>query len=377
MRTSICIVLVSLLLPFTLCSQINPKSQRKLRPDINYVPIVTELVCTGNIVNIDDSIKKYPSVHTLWFRNPKIIVSKNAASIQQSNVTILHIESCSKVSISKILGVFSVKNIIQTISFNNVRLGSIPMELALFDKIYFLSFRNCGKVDMGGLSKLGAISDFEVYDSTIISKFPEYYNSRFRIDSLGVLFDSKNHLPKNIEKIPKLKHLSTGTFEKISRNYSEIFAVFAKFLFLEELEVIANLDSLPQNIGNIRVKNLCLTGNKLKILPASIANISTLERIDLSYNEFEMFPTILLTMPNLKNVDLSWNKIQSFDNLLLVPDLMVQSNIESIDLSSNQLAAFSLGLLKISKLRYLDIRQNKIPRIDNYIKELAPFRIEQ
>lgn len=367
------ILLAIISLPLTVFCQIDPSRKPTFNP--KRVPFTMDITCEGSTINLDDTLKKYTTIEILRLKNVKYIVSTSSSVFENSHVNRIHFYGCSKESISKVLTAFSIKKYIQEIWIKGISWGALPEELALFDKIYILIVGSSGRLNLGGLTRLKAIGVLSIHDSTEIDEFPKYYNPRFRMDSLDMLVDSANGLPRNTEKIPGLKHIGLGSFNVKSSAFTKAIAEAARCPHLQALSIFSELRDLPENIGMLRVKALSFTMNKLKYLPSSIASIRTLERIELAGNEFETFPEILLTMPSLKYIDISSNSIRTFSDVGLPVKLLRESNVELLYVAYNQLASFPLEVLKMPKLRYVDISHNKFSHIPDTIRNAARFEI--
>lgn len=373
MKTIRYTLLIIILMPITVFCQLDPSGKPKFNP--NRVPFTIDITCEGSIVNLDDTLKKYTSIQTLRFRNVKDIVRTSSSVFKNSHVNSIDFYGCSKKSISKVLTAYSIKKTIEVLWIEGIYWGALPKELAFFDKIGVLILKRCGKLDIGGLAKLKAIGDLSIHDSTEIGGFPKSYNPHFTMDSLDVILDSKNGLPRNTEKIPRLKYIGIGIYNGSSSALTKAIVVASKCRNLEVFRIFSELRELPENIGKLQVKSLSFIMNRLKSLPASIANIQTLESIELRGNEFETFPEVLLSMPSLTYVDISSNSIHSFLNAVLPVNQLRESNIESLYLENNQLPSFPLEILELPKLRYVNLSHNKFPLIPDTIRNAARCKI--
>jgi Leucine-rich repeat (LRR) protein len=173
----------------------------------------------------------------------------------------------------------------------------------------------------------------------------------------------------------------------------------------------SGLFGIDEKIGDIKsLKAIDFSGNDIKYLPQSLANLSLLA-VDLSENQHldtgKIFKQLLAqqyleslrlgqcelsyisedigVLKSLKQLDLSGNILkslpQSIGNLILLEDLnlgMVNlgfrmnlltslpatfsnlTHLKRLDLSSNQLGLLPIGIEKLEKLEYIDLRQNQL-----------------
>ncbi|KAJ1680428.1 cysteinyl-tRNA synthetase [Spiromyces aspiralis] len=108
------------------------------------------------------------------------------------------------------------------------------------------------------------------------------------------------------------------------------------------------------NMPHLRV--LMLRNNRLRELPPSTADLTSLEVLNVSNNYFTEFPTIIVKITTLRDIDLSFNMIasipDSISNLYLLRRLLIMANSLEGDLPN--------GLTKLKNLTELNVRRNRL-----------------
>jgi Leucine-rich repeat (LRR) protein len=133
----------------------------------------------------------------------------------------------------------------------------------------------------------------------------------------------------------------------------------------------AKLKSVPVEIctGLSVLKHMQLAGNQLADLPAAFSSLKSVTSVILASNEFVRMPTSLMQCKNLKKLDMSNNALKA------IPESFGESlmSLETLVLSGNRLEDASSwpGLLNLSKLRVLDLRNNQLKQISLGISSLS------
>jgi internalin A len=109
-----------------------------------------------------------------------------------------------------------------------------------------------------------------------------------------------------------------------------------------------------------------VSGNKLKDLPAELANLVNLRKLDLSGNPWEKLPDVVLQLRQLEQLKLirvDWQEI---------PEEIAQlSQLTELDLSHNQITQIPEAIAQLSQLTELDLSHNQITQIPEAIAQLS------
>jgi len=162
-------------------------------------------------------------------------------------------------------------------------------------------------------------------------------------------------LKKHIETAEKTGALSF-TDQKLEKFPPELTKVVGN---LRNLRLSGNkIRSLPENIGAFKMlRTLDMTKNQLEGIPQDIGNLSKLENLNLSFNLIRAVPSTLKGLKNLKEVYLSNNKLSTFPTCLVG---LKQLNL--VDLSANSITSLPAGIDKLEATELI-LNQNQISSI--------------
>ncbi|KAM4819858.1 leucine-rich repeat and transmembrane domain-containing protein 2 [Thomomys bottae] len=136
------------------------------------------------------------------------------------------------------------------------------------------------------------------------------------------------------------------------------------------------LTAVPPDVP-AATRTLLLLNNKLSALPTwAFANLSSLQRLDLSNNFLDQLPgTLFEDLGNLTELQLRNNSIRALDGGLLRPT----PRLRHLDLSLNGLARLPPGLFdELPALRSLSLRSNRLQHLDRLTFEpLAGLQLLQ
>lgn len=126
------------------------------------------------------------------------------------------------------------------------------------------------------------------------------------------------------------------------------------------VEEIASLDLggfpeavfFPELLRYKKLKRLSLWENSLKTLPADLFRLDTLEYLYIC-DELEELPPRIGELKNLKQLLLSGNRLRS-----VPPEIARLQQLEELDLSSNRLRHFNLDIGRMPALKQIDLGGN-------------------
>jgi internalin A len=166
-----------------------------------------------------------------------------------------------------------------------------------------------------------------------------------RLHIAGIDFDT---LPYEVCSLKNLKSL----YIEGNKLDFKIPDELVKLKKIKEIHIHqTGLTKLPIVITEISsLENLCLGGNKIKLIPSQIKKLEKLRRINLSNNKFSKFPLELLQLQSLKEVRLSRNSITT-----LPKETQNLKNDIHIDLSGNKIPVpkEALSGLSVDVVQYI------------------------
>lgn len=143
---------------------------------------------------------------------------------------------------------------------------------------------------------------------------------------------------------------------------------------LAELTAIEGLDlsfsaltKFPEDLKEfVNLKRLNMTENRLAVLPNWLDRLAKLERLDISCNLFQTMADMKNFPKSLRYLDISKNRLDK------LPDFIgLLENLETFHLDNNQLQIFPKQILRLTNLKRLCLDDNKLTAVPDKIGELA------
>jgi len=179
-------------------------------------------------------------------------------------------------------------------------------------------------------------------------------------------------LKKHLETAEKTGALSF-TDQKLEKFPPELSKVVGN---LRNLDLSGNkIKTLPENLGAFKVlKNLTMTKNQLEVIPQDIGKLTKLENLNLAFNLFTSIPSTVGQLKNLKEINLSHNKLKAFP-----APLLGLKQLNMVDLSANSITSVPQGVDKLEATE-LVLNQNQITSIHEDVSRcprLRTLRLEE
>jgi internalin A len=227
-------------------------------------------------------------------------------------------------------------------------------------------------------------------DYSPIESLPEEFCKCRNLTTLAITHSKLKHLPKSIGKLKKLGRLflngneledlpeSIGNLEnlyditlfknklkKLPESFCNLTGLF------QELDIADNeLESLPENMGLMRIKILDFKNNKITSLPLSLEWCPKLKTIYGSNNRIQKFDLRIFNNGNLIRLNLSQNEIKELICDSLEP---TRSHVESIYLDYNRILELPVRLFELKTLKSATFDYNKLLTLPDSII-YTPFR---
>jgi Leucine-rich repeat (LRR) protein len=168
----------------------------------------------------------------------------------------------------------------------------------------------------------------------------------FTLTNLNYLCISQTCLDVLAEEIGNLTNLTSLVLH--SNKISTLPATLGKLTSLRMLDLSRNkLETIPNEITNLsQLSTLNLASNMLSVFPCMSQN-TKLSVLDLSGNKFEEFPDICYTdLVHLAEVKLNGNKLKE-----VPPTVKNLSSLKVLDLADNDLISVPAEISDINKLK--------------------------
>ncbi|XP_062338044.1 volume-regulated anion channel subunit LRRC8D [Osmerus eperlanus] len=115
------------------------------------------------------------------------------------------------------------------------------------------------------------------------------------------------------------------------------------------------LDELP-GLGQLRrLSSLCLSHNRVLVLPAGVGLLRGLELLDLGHNQLSALPPALFILPRLRRLLLGGNLLEE-----LPGEVGALGALAELDLSGNRLESLPAELWRCAGLRSLNLAHNSL-----------------
>src|SRR3990167_8659311 len=269
-------------------------------------------------------------IEKLNVKNNKISgVPKTILNLQQSLTEL----DLSNNQIKELVTEFGFLNKLKKLDLSNNKLSKLPVELKSFTELEYLNLSNnnlgSGIMNRNPLSCLSSMVSLIFIDLS--------QNKLSAIPSLDLLSSIRQfNLSDNLlTDLPFLTQAATLLSFDISNN---------------QIQAIG-MDGFK---GLVQLTDLNLSNNKLKFIPATLANLKNLKKFDCSKNKLATIPDSLCKLPTLTYLDLSNNELVVIQNGIIG----LMNELQFISLQNNKLSRLPDDFFKIPKLTSVDVSCN-------------------
>lgn len=221
------------------------------------------------------------------------------------------------------------------------------------------------------------VQDFSVSETNNIKKLMYAFGTKD--------FDtSKIHFPGPVLFTYKLNK-NNDIVDILFRNFvlKSLPNSIASLTKLDKLSITYNLDEeyfhtpalpslgyLPDSFCELEnLRHLDLRGNHIGRLPAKFGNLSMLQSLNLFANRLNQLPNSFKNLQNLLTLDLSYNIFDSFPT-----EIFDLKNIKNLNVMANQISFIPDSFKKVINLSVLDLRKNQLVSIPNSISHLPNLK---
>ncbi|XP_019155490.1 PREDICTED: TMV resistance protein N-like isoform X2 [Ipomoea nil] len=262
-----------------------------------------------------------------------------------------------------------------------VSLKEVHPSLGDLKKLVSLDLGRCSNLKkLPNLVQMESLEFLDLDSCQNLETFPEIHNNMPRLQVLELQCVGIRKLPSSVEHLSGLTKIRIARCENLECLPTGLCRL--KNLKVLELESCPKLESLPENLGDLRqLEKLHAKDNAIQKLPSSISLLSELEYLyighsDRSDHRFTTSQNFVLPsvsgLCSLKRLDLSF--LDMLDEGL-PRDLGCLTSLEYLNLRGNRFTCLpeSIGLLP--RLQYLDTkycnRLEELPELPATIKELS------
>jgi Leucine-rich repeat (LRR) protein/ankyrin repeat protein len=290
---------------------------------------------------------------------PPVSVDQVASAIQQALTANPQFLSLTQSSLTDFPSAAYQLIGLTNLNINNTKLAKIPTEIGKFRLLERVSFRANQISDIGdGFYDLANLAEVDLASNRLTELSPRLCGLT-KITDLMLDDNRISELPEGWDKMVSLKALSVS-----GNRISKLPVSLALTPQLTALSLNDNmLSDLPEQWGKFALEYFNLSQNRFTSFPKEIWNIQ-IHRLGMGNNEITEIPPELASEVGLEELDLSNNLITT------IPDLS-KSHLTQLRLSNNQIKAFPASKDAFpSTLRELDLRQNQITEVPDWVFDL-------
>ena len=189
---------------------------------------------------------------------------------------------------------------------------------------------------------------------------------------LEVLILKDNNFATLPDSFVNLKKLRVLNVEHNAYLYDDDVYDRIKNLHVEELNFAnSGLSELNDKIGSVKsLTNLDISGNDIKVLPASFNQLSQLQKINVSRNLNLNAGQVLGVLAQISAITELKAQECGIDNIPL--EISKLSNVRVLDLKANRITSLPLTFGGLTNLEYLDLGYFEMGTRMNKISDLGP-----
>ncbi|XP_076947576.1 plant intracellular Ras-group-related LRR protein 9-like [Bidens hawaiensis] len=191
--------------------------------------------------------------------------------------------------------------------------------------------------------------------SNKLSALPDSLAGLAMLEELNVSTNLFESLPESIGALQLLKILNVSS-NKLTSLPDGICKCRSLVQFDASLNKIGNL---PANIGYelVTLRKLLMPLNKLRCLPTSIGEMTSLQILDVHFNELKGLPYSIGKLTKLVVLNVSSN----FNDLTCLPDTIGNlTNLRELDICNNQIQELPVTFGRLENLTRLSVEHNPL-----------------
>lgn len=197
-----------------------------------------------------------------------------------------------------------------------------------------------------------------------------------QLKTLDLTNCSLTEIPSAVFALSQLTELKLGHWSDYSKQHKnairQLPATIAQLTHLQSLELSSNeISHLPEELCMLsHLQLLDLSNNRLQQLPETIGQLQQLHTLDVNNNQLTQLPDSLAELEQLQRLNFSKNRLHSF----------LQRNpkwqkLQRLDISNNQLTEFPTVLAGLANLEQLSLSNNRLSALPEAINQFPTIKI--
>ncbi|MBD3341509.1 MAG: hypothetical protein GF353_20565 [Candidatus Lokiarchaeota archaeon] len=292
--------------------------------------------------------------------------------------------------LSLFLKTFSRLNLLK---LKNNKINALPPSINNLQDLRVLNLKHNNLKQLpSSICKLETLEILKLnYNS--LKELPEEIDGLKLLNSLILRHNSLSNLPNNLGFIPSLKNLDChgNYFTKFPKSIKKLKKIENLDFGLNRLikipkwinklkklvslglggnATLQNIDEAIQNFPPLKI--LDLHNNDIQVLPVSLGDIQSLERLILNNNQIRSLPNSFKQLNCLKVLNLRWNNLKALPRW--IGELM---SLEILDLWGNDLSSLPSSMEALKNLKVLNLKLNKkLTKIPKFLTSLREEGLE-
>jgi Leucine-rich repeat (LRR) protein len=168
------------------------------------------------------------------------------------------------------------------------------------------------------INLLQQLESLSIYKNKSIKKYPSELADLPNLKHISLRFNNLKQIPVVLKELNQLETLVLSNNRFSASTKWEHLSKMEALKVLDLSYSLQNLSMLPEEIGSLEsLKELNISGNKLKRLPKSLKKLTQLEKLHCELNDFESFPNVIVELPQLKELQISARSLKGLPKEVL------------------------------------------------------------
>ncbi|NCS52102.1 MAG: leucine-rich repeat protein, partial [Microcystis aeruginosa G13-05] len=176
---------------------------------------------------------------------------------------------------------------------------------------------------------------------------------------------------KVLELIQQAKDERAGKLALSNKNLTEIPPEIAQLTSLQSLDLSYNqISEIPEALAQLTsLQRLYLSDNQISEIPEALAQLTSLRSLELNNNQIREIPEALAQLTSLRSLELNNNQIRE------IPEALAQlTSLQILELSYNQISEIPEALAQLTSLQILELSYNQISEIPEALAHLVNLK---